>query len=204
MDGGTDDDGFIGLRLGRFLDLVASREPAPGGGAVAAMTAAMAASLVAMAARFAPGDVVDAEQIAARSDGHRGEVTELAERDGRAFGQVLAALRSPRDVDPDGRRGALHAAWTEAATVPVLIAETAGRIALDAANIARDGNPNLRGDACTAGFLAVGSARAASTLAELNVRAGKLPPELLDRAAAAVRIAEQAARAAQQAAGTTA
>jgi len=38
--------------VGEFLELLAARVPAPGGGAAAAVTGAMAAALAAMAARF--------------------------------------------------------------------------------------------------------------------------------------------------------
>ena len=43
---------YAELPLGRFMDMVASREPTPGGGASAAVAVALAAALTAMAARF--------------------------------------------------------------------------------------------------------------------------------------------------------
>ncbi len=48
---------FLDARVKEFLDAVPARTPAPGGGAVAAVVAALAAGLTAMAARFAPEDV---------------------------------------------------------------------------------------------------------------------------------------------------
>ena len=49
----TDDiPDYAELPLGCFLDMVASREPAPGGGASAAVAVALAAALSSMAARF--------------------------------------------------------------------------------------------------------------------------------------------------------
>ena len=56
---------YADLPLGRFLDMVASREPAPGGGASAAV--ALAAALTSMAARFSTDHLTDAETIAARA-----------------------------------------------------------------------------------------------------------------------------------------
>ncbi|MGH3666526.1 MAG: cyclodeaminase/cyclohydrolase family protein, partial [Egibacteraceae bacterium] len=49
--------------LGRFLKDVAARQPAPGGGAVAGVTVAAAAGLVAMTARFSAA-LDDADDLA--------------------------------------------------------------------------------------------------------------------------------------------
>lgn len=51
--------------LERFLDRLASDEPAPSGGAAAAVAAALAAALVAMAARLSTGQLGDADAVAA-------------------------------------------------------------------------------------------------------------------------------------------
>ena len=58
---------YTELPLARFLDMVASREPAPGGGASAAVAVALAAALTSMAARFSTDHLTDAETIAARA-----------------------------------------------------------------------------------------------------------------------------------------
>jgi formiminotetrahydrofolate cyclodeaminase len=58
---------YTDLPLGRFFDMVASREPAPGGGASAAVAVALAAALTSMAARFSTDHLTDAETIAARA-----------------------------------------------------------------------------------------------------------------------------------------
>ncbi|MDX6365556.1 MAG: Formiminotransferase-cyclodeaminase, partial [Nocardioidaceae bacterium] len=50
---------YLGQELGDFLDLVASREAAPGGGAVAAITISLAAGLVGMAAQLSERQVPD-------------------------------------------------------------------------------------------------------------------------------------------------
>ncbi|MDT7593335.1 MAG: Formiminotransferase-cyclodeaminase, partial [Pseudonocardiales bacterium] len=59
---------YLGRELGAFLDLVASREAAPGGGAVAALTLSMAAGLAAMAARLSPRQIADNASLADEAD----------------------------------------------------------------------------------------------------------------------------------------
>jgi methenyltetrahydrofolate cyclohydrolase len=48
----ADPDPYLTAGLAEFLDQLAARTPAPGGGAAAAVTCAMAAGLVEMAAAF--------------------------------------------------------------------------------------------------------------------------------------------------------
>ena len=162
---------YLGQSLGSFLDLVASREPAPGGGASAAVAVALAAALTAMAARFSPDHLADADELADRADGLRGEVVLLASADAAAYGRVLDAYRTSRD-DEEARRRKIQEALTEAADVPLSIAGIGAEVAGNAARLAEEGNPNLRGDAVTAAVLAGAGVRAAAALAEINVSAG--------------------------------
>lgn len=168
--------------LGGFLDAIAARESAPGGGAVAATALAMAAGLVAMAARFSERHLSDAEEQAARADRLRERAAPLAGRDAQAYGEVVAAYRLPREPDPEGRRERIGTALRGAAEVPAEIASVAAEVAEAGARLAREGNPNLSGDALTAVLLADASARSAARLVELNVESGGLGAELTERA----------------------
>ena len=162
---------YAELPLGRFLEMVASREPAPGGGASAAVTVALAAALAAMAARFSTDQLADADRIADRAEGLRSRVMPLARADAAAYGRVLDAYRSSRN-DEEGRHRKVRDALSEAADVPLAIAEIGAEVAGISARLAEDGNPNLRGDAVTATALAGAGVRAAAVLVEINVRAG--------------------------------
>jgi len=180
---------YLSQPLGGFLDLVASREPAPGGGASAAVTVALAAALAAMAARFstehlagADGLAVRADGLAVRADGLRGEVVLLARADAVAYGRVLDAQRAPRD-DEGARPRKIREALTEAADVPLSVAGIGAEVAGIAARLVEEGNPNLRGDAATAAVLAGAGVRAAATLVEINVSAGGSDDGRLARAA---------------------
>ena len=173
---------YLGQSLGGFLDLVASREPAPGGGASAAVTVGLAAALSAMAARFSAEHLAGADGLADRADGLRGEVVPLARADAVAYGRVLDAQRAPRD-DEEARRRKIRQALTEAADVPLSIAGIGAEVAGIATRLAEEGNPNLRGDAVTAVALAGAGVRAAATLVEINVWAGGADDGRLARAA---------------------
>lgn len=168
--------------LGEFLERLAAEEPAPGGGAAAALTAAQAAALVAMAARFSRAQLSDADARAVDTDGVRAELLELAERDGAAYGEVLAAFRVPRDADPAARSERIRSALDDAARIPLQIAETAAAVAQQAALLIHRGNRNLRGDALTGVHLAAAAACSAAELVALNVELGSLPGELAERA----------------------
>jgi formiminotetrahydrofolate cyclodeaminase len=171
---------YAELPLGRFVDMVASREPAPGGGASAAVAVALAAALTAMAARFSADHLADAETIADRAEELRNRVMPLAQADAAAYGRVLDAYRTPRD-DDEKRRRRIREALSEAADVPLSIAEVGVEVAGNAARLAEEGNPNLRGDALTATVLAGAGVRAAATLVEINVSAGGAGDDRLAR-----------------------
>ncbi len=171
---------YAELPLGRFVDMVASREPAPGGGASAAVAVALAAALTAMAARFSADHLADAETIADRAEELRNRVMPLAQADAAAYGRVLDAYRTPRD-DDEKRRRRIREALSEAADVPLSIAEVGVEVAGNAARLVEEGNPNLRGDAATATVLAKAGVRAAATLVEINVSAGGADDDRLSR-----------------------
>jgi formiminotetrahydrofolate cyclodeaminase len=183
---------FLDQPVRGFLDQVAARTPAPGGGVAAAVTGAMAAGLVAMAARFSATRLPGAGELADQADKLRRRLDQLADMDARAYAAVLDAGRQPGD---DGqRRERMREALLGAAHVPLEIAGIGVEVAVMAARLAEAGNPNLRGDAVTGAVLAAASARSAACLVDINVRLGGLEPELSRRAAQAVADASAAAK----------
>jgi formiminotetrahydrofolate cyclodeaminase len=167
-----------------LLDRLGARTPAPGGGAAAAWACALGAGLVEMAAGFAE----DAE-TAARARELRIAVLELADRDGEAYGAVLAAMRRPpRD------EATIAAAMGAAAEPPLLIAEAAAEVAERAAALAVTGKASLAGDALTGAVLGEAAARAATRLTEMDLGAAgsAAPAGFAARAQVAARRAEVA------------
>jgi formiminotetrahydrofolate cyclodeaminase len=173
---------FLDEPVRGFLDQLAARTPAPGGGGAAAVTGAMAAGLVAMAARFSATRLPGAGELADQADELRRRLAQLAEEDAQAYAAVLASRGSERKK-----------ALLGAAMIPLEIAGIGARLALVAARLAESGNPNLRGDAVTGAVLAAASARSAACLADINVKLGGLEPDLSRRAARAAADASNAA-----------
>ena len=175
-----------------LLDRLAAKQSTPGGGGAAAITAAIAAGLLGMAARFSTAQLIDAASRAAYADRIRIQVAVLAERDAEAYQAVLAAFALPRQPDPLTRRRQIRRALERAAQVPAQIAEIASNIATEAAEVAKRGNCNLRVDAFIAATLAAAAARSAAELVRLNVELGSLGDDFTERAAQAADTAAKA------------
>jgi methenyltetrahydrofolate cyclohydrolase len=158
----------------RFLDRIASAEPAPAGGSVAAVAVAMAAGLVAMAARLAH-EWPKASEVVDRAEALRSRMATLALADEDAYAKVIEAMRLP--PDSPSRAAELAAALSGAAEVPLAVAEAATEVALLAALVAQEGNVRLRGDAFVAAELAAAGARGAAELVAINL-AGRDDPRV--------------------------
>ena len=135
-----------------------ARTPAPGGGAVAAIAASLAAGLTAMAARFAPDEWERRAEVVGRAEELRARVEPLADADAEAYGAFMAE-RSDENVE-------------RIVAIPYELTEAAAEIAELAALVATEGNPNVTGDAAAGADLA---AAAASVGARL-VRSTQRPP----------------------------
>jgi methenyltetrahydrofolate cyclohydrolase len=179
---------LVDRTLAEVLDLLAAREPAPGGGSGAAVTGALAAALTEMAAAFgatlAPASAVGADtggleglaQAGARAAELRVRLLAQAEADTRSYRPVLEAL-ALANSDPD-RPARLQAALAAAAEVPLAIAIAAADVAQLAAAVGRAGNAHLLGDATAAAVMAEAAARSAARLVELNLAGHPEDPRL--------------------------
>lgn len=190
------------LTVSAFLDAVASDDPAPGGGAVAALVTAQAAGLAAMAGRFSIGrstgtDSATIDEIVAEAERLRAESAPLADADAAAYEAFLAAVRLPREPDAEGRARAVSTALSAAADVPLATAEAAARVVELAGRLVVDGNPNLRGDALAAAMLAAAAASTAAVMVAENL--ARTPDD--GRIARAAKAAAAARRSADAALG---
>jgi methenyltetrahydrofolate cyclohydrolase len=163
--------GLADRPLAALLDVVASTDPAPGGGSSAAVAAALAAALLEMSAGLelaregAPEGVPqDAPEQARRL---RERALELADQDLSSYAPVLDALRLPAG-NPD-RAERLEAALTEASQAPLAIAEAAAETAGLAALVTAASNPAVRGDALAGVLIAEAATAAAAALVEINL-----------------------------------
>ena len=161
--------GFSSQTIAEFCETVAAQTSAPGGGSVAAIVTAFAASLTAMTARFATEEWEDAPGAVAQAEALRARVLPLADEDAKAYESFLLARRMSEDFDPQVRNAAIGEALSRAADVPLAIAEAALDVASLAAELAERGNPNLRGEAATAALLSEAAVRATANLVEINL-----------------------------------
>lgn len=104
--------------LDAYLAGLASTDAVPGGGSAAALTAAIAAALVAMVGRIRNTPI---EGLVPSADRLRGELHEARRRDEDAYAAVVAAQALPKgnDAEKSARRHALDAALFAAAEAPL-------------------------------------------------------------------------------------
>lgn len=176
---------YLELPLERFLEILAAREPVPGGGGAAAVSVALGAALAAMAARYSGSRLDDAGELASKADVLRATVQSLIEKDAAAYSRVLEIYRSDD-------RGGLSEALSAAADVPLSIAIAGAEVSELGVLIAEHGNPNLRGDAVTAVLLAESGACAAGLLVNLNLELAHIEDERRARSRDCVATAERA------------
>jgi formiminotetrahydrofolate cyclodeaminase len=165
--------------LGQWLGALGSADPAPGGGAAAAITASLAAALVEMVCNVSAGKASLAEyeqHLAQVRDAARelrtGSLT-LADHDAAAFTALLAAFRLPRGNPEEqaSRRAAVQAATLRAATVPLEIAGNGAGVARLAAQLPGRSARNMLSDVSAAATCAAAAIEAAAVNVEINLRA---------------------------------
>lgn len=165
---------LVEQRVIEFVAATASKEPTPGGGAIAALTAATGAALAEMVANLTFGKKgyeavqTEMEELQAKAEAIRKRMLELSQADADVFNIFMNALGLPKNTDEEkaARTAAIQQAYKDAAMVPFEIGELANQI-FDLAELAsRKGNQNL----ITDGIIAAINARAAVKSAFLNVR----------------------------------
>jgi formiminotetrahydrofolate cyclodeaminase len=157
---------LLDLSVRELLDAVAADSPAPAGGAAAAVATALAAALAALAARVSGPEFAER---AAAADALRRRAAPLGDADGAAYADYLAALRLPKEPEPERRAAAVRRARDAATDVPAQIGEVAMAVAELAAELAGTVKPQLRGDAVAGALLAAAAAATAAELVEANV-----------------------------------
>ncbi len=154
-----------------FLEAVASNRPTPGGGSVAALAGALAASLAHMVAGLTVNRKKYAEvqdevtAVLEEAATLREQLTKAITEDAAAFEAVMAAFRN-KDLSEKEKEAQVQQATIGAAEVPLRVARLSYRAAQLASEVAKVGNVNAVTDA-TAGVLL---AHAAVETAVLNVK----------------------------------
>lgn len=150
------------LTLVDFLEETASNSPVPGGGSIAAVSAAFSAALTQMVANLTVGkkgyeDVQEeAESVAKEAARMKSLFVEYIDKDSDAFNEVMNAFKLPKDTDEniEQRKKAIQDATKLAALVPLDVAREAYKI-MELAQVAVEkGNKNAVTDAAVATMMA--------------------------------------------------
>ncbi|HEU4436672.1 MAG TPA: glutamate formimidoyltransferase [candidate division Zixibacteria bacterium] len=168
----------IGVGTPSFLDEVASSSPAPGGGASAAHTAALACALVAMVCRLTIGKKKYAgveqemKQTLETAETLRKYFENAVEEDTRAFNVVMQALGMPKETEEQkaARMQKMEEGSKAANVVPVAVLERVPKLLRLANTAAEKGNVNATSDAATAGSLAYAAAEGAYFNVLINLK----------------------------------
>jgi glutamate formiminotransferase / formiminotetrahydrofolate cyclodeaminase len=168
-----------GESVGGFVASVASSNPVPGGGSVAAHAGALAAALAQMVTGLTIGKkkyaAVDAEmkEAALKAVALGNTLSSLVKRDAEAYALVAEAYKLPKEPEAAAARrsNAVTAALLKAAEVPLETATAAVQVAELAMLVAEKGNSNAVTDAGVAALLAEAACKGAAYNVRVNVQA---------------------------------
>lgn len=166
------------LPVACFIENVAAKSPAPGGGSVAALSGALGAGLGAMVCRLTIGkkkykDVEDQlraaeEQLAPLVE----QLRDLVDEDTFAFNEVMAAFDLPQDTEENkaARQAAVDRATLAAAAVPYRVMQAADAALSALVVVAEKGNLNSVSDAGVAALSLSTCFHGARMNVEINVK----------------------------------
>ena len=162
-------DGPLVSMTGRdFIDTLGSSAPAPGGGSVASLCGAMSTALSAMVGSLTHGKKGYEDQFSAQcANSEKAQTLKDAflddiDNDTAAFNAIMAAMKLPKKTDTDkaDRKMAITEATRLAINIPLGVLERTVH-AIEAAEIAAQGNKNARSDAGVAALTALAAAEGA-------------------------------------------
>jgi formiminotetrahydrofolate cyclodeaminase len=168
---------ILDLNVGDLLERLGSSDPAPGGGAAAALAGALGAALVQMTANLSIGRprLADVEEhargIERRASELRQQLARLGDADAEAFSAVGAAYQLPRqdDAQKAARSRAIQTALQAAARVPLETAEVCATVLQVAEEAAPILNPAVISDVMVGAVLAHAALESAAINVEINL-----------------------------------
>lgn len=152
-----------------FLTDLASKEPTPGGGGAAALTAAIAAALTSMVSNLTLGKEKFAQvedkirPILVSAEILRTRMLALVAADAAVFDSFMKAYKLPKNTEEEkvSRSESIQIAAYDASEVPLKIADSCLDILHISSQLVRIGNPSVITDATVAALLARAALRSA-------------------------------------------
>jgi formiminotetrahydrofolate cyclodeaminase len=165
------------LNIIDFFKKTASSDPVPGGGSIAALSAAAAASLLEMVANLTIGkkDYAQVEEemkaISKEASIYRDKLVQDIDKDSDAYKQVIAAFKLPKGTKEEEqcRKEAIQNGLKHATLVPLSIAKDAFKLIDLAGKTVTKGNENAVTDGLVAALMARSSALSALYNVKINL-----------------------------------
>ena len=169
------------LSMDAFARKLASADPTPGGGSVAAAVGAYGAGLVRMVALLTANSpkhsavAAQCTEVAAAAQELTDDLLALVDADAASFDRVSAAYRLPKadDAQKSERSHRIQAALTGAIEPPLGVIEAASKTCGLALTLVDIGNPNAKSDIGCAALCARCAAQGAALNVEINASALK-------------------------------
>jgi len=163
--------------MGEYLDRLAAKLPAPGGGSAAALVGALGAALESMVANFTVGKEAyrevedDVKTLLEQSEALRGELSKLVQADMDVYSKVSSAYGLPRETAEQkaARTEAIQAALEVAAQVPHKVVKACDKVLSMCPELAAKGSANLISDVGVAVVFAEAALQAAYLNVEINL-----------------------------------
>jgi len=170
-------DGLVAMRLDEFTDLLSTDAPAPGGGSVAALCAAMSGALSAMVSNLTvdkkgyEGVQQQVRELAPIGQDIKLKALQAIDRDTDAFYAMMDAMRLPKKTDAEIaiRNAEVEKATQKAILVPFETLELSHQALILSKDVAAVGNANALSDAGVAALTALAAAKAAYYNIRINL-----------------------------------
>lgn len=169
------------MNLRDYCDILASSEPAPGGGSTAALSGVLGASLIMMVVNLTLGKktfesldehikvrfMEDFQNIKAIQE----ELIELVDEDTKAFNRFMEVMKLPKNTEEQQnvRREKMQEAGLYALQVPLKVAENCFDLLKNQGVIARYGNKNAISDVGVGVLLALSGLEGAILNVNINL-----------------------------------
>lgn len=172
---------LMDMTLKNYCDVLASSEPAPGGGSTAALSGALGAALTMMVVNLSIGKksyegldehikagfIKEADNVKALQN----ELTGLVDEDTKAFNKFMEAMKLPKDTEEQKQvRGKkMQEASLYALQVPLKTAESCFDLLKNQNSIAKYGNKNAVSDVGVGALLALSGLEGAILNVNINL-----------------------------------
>jgi len=163
--------------VSELLDALASPSPTPGGGSAAALSGAVAASLLVMVAAMpktkngTPEDRAALDEALPKLQALQKRLTSLIDEDAASYDGVVAAYKLPKGTDEEkaARKRAVQGAMRRATDIPLETFRAALALIPLGRVVGEHGNPNAKSDASVAVHMAMTASGAAHANVEINL-----------------------------------